>query len=189
MMIFRIAKENDIAGILEIYRPYILNTAVSFEYEVPALDEFSLRFTKITRKFPWLVCEVDGVLAGYAYASLAFERAAYQWDAGISVYIHEKYHRLGIGNSFYHYIEQLLTLQGYCKLYACVTGGNETSHLFHEKMGFSNIGVFRRCGYKFNQWHDVIWYEKILSPVSSPPPPTAPFHTLEDSKVFKILKT
>jgi len=93
----RFATEADIPAILDIYGPYILNTAISFEYSVPTLEEFTERFLGITAQFPWLVWEENGQLLGYAYASLPFGRAAYRWCAASSIYLAPHAQGKGIG--------------------------------------------------------------------------------------------
>lgn len=189
MAVIRKAEKHDIPAILQIYSPYIKNTSVSFEYEVPSLKEFTLRFEKITKQFPWLVCEIDGVPAGYAYASKAFERAAYQWDADISVYIDQNFHRKGIAMAFYQCIEQFLVMQGYYHLYAGVTGGNQNSIRFHQSLGFSQFAVYRNCGYKLGAWHHVIWFEKDLQKLNDAPILPIAFSSLDENSVGAILKS
>ena len=114
-MSVRLATAQDIPRILEIYEPYVKNTAISFEYAVPTLEEFTQRFSKITAQFPWLVWEENGVVLGYAYGSLPFERAAYQWSAEASIYLCPEAWGKGIGKKLYAALEALLRQQGYRK--------------------------------------------------------------------------
>lgn len=186
-MQLRLAKPEDIPEILDIYAPYITDTTVSFEYVVPSLEQFRARYDGITKQFPWLVCEVDGIVAGYAYASKAFERAAYQWNADIAVYIHEKYQRRGIASAFYRCVEELLRLQGYHRLYALVTSENRTSMDFHIANGYEQFAVFRDSGFKYGKWLDVIWYEKVLKPCEGIPQPPRAFPTMGRSEVQPVL--
>ena len=81
----RLATEADIPAILDIYGPYVLHTAVSFEYSVPTLAEFTERFRSVTSQFPWLVWEEEGKVLGYAYASAPFSRDAYRWVSASSI--------------------------------------------------------------------------------------------------------
>ena len=97
----RLAKETDLSQILEIYGPYVLHTAVSFEYSVPTLEEFTDRFRSITAQFPWLVWEEEGKVLGYAYGSLPFGRAAYRWCAASSIYLAPQAQGRGIGRKLY----------------------------------------------------------------------------------------
>ena len=171
-MSIRFATEQDIPAILAIYGPYVENTAISFEYSVPTREEFTQRFRKYTLQFPWLVWEEDGAVLGYAYGSAPFERAAYGWCAEASIYLAPQAHRRGIGRKLYAVLEQLLTLQGYRKLYALVTTANPPSVQFHLAMGYRYLAEFQNCGYKFDGWHGVTWLEKDLNPVDltmSPP--------------------
>lgn len=158
----RDATIQDIPAILDIYRPYILNTAITFEYDVPTLAQFEDRFRAITREFPWLVWEENGEILGYAYGSRAFERAAYGWDADLSIYLRQGCSGRGIGRALYETLEQRLAAQGYYVLYALVTSANAGSCAFHEAMGYREAVRLQACGFKFGQWYDVIWYEKRL---------------------------
>ena len=158
----RDATIQDIPAIWDIYRPYILNTAITFEYDVPTLAQFEDRFRAITREFTWLVWEEDGEILGYAYGSRAFERAAYGWDADLSIYLRQGCSGRGIGRALYETLEQRLAAQGYYVLYALVTSANAGSCAFHEAMGYREAVRLPACGFKFGQWYDVIWYEKRL---------------------------
>ena len=159
----RLAKESDLPAILKIYGPYVLNTAISFEYSVPNLDEFTERFRDITRQFPWLVWEENGTVLGYAYGSLPFGREAYRWDAASSIYLAPEAHGRGIGRKLYGALEALLTEQGYRKTYAIITSDNPGSLRFHEAMGFRFLARFQDCGIKFSKLYSVVWMEKDLN--------------------------
>ena len=173
-MSIRFATEQDIPAILSIYGPYVESTAISFEYSVPTLEEFTQRFRKYTLRFPWLVWEENSTVLGYAYGSAPFERAAYGWCAEASIYLAPQAHRKGIGTKLYEALEKLLTLQGYRKLYALVTTANPPSVQFHLAMGYRHLVEFKDCGFKFGQWHGVTWLEKDLKSVDltmNPPKP------------------
>ena len=159
----RFAKESDLPQILEIYGPYVLNTAVSFEYTVPSLAEFTQRFRDITAQFPWLVWEEDGKVLGYAYGSLPFGRAAYRWCAASSIYLAPTAQGKGIGTKLYAALMSLLQKQGYRKTYAIITSDNPGSVRFHEKTGFRLIAEFPDCGFKFGNFYSVVWMEKVLN--------------------------
>ena len=168
-MSIRLAKEQDIPRILEIYRPYVENTAISFEYTAPTLAEFTQRFLKITARFPWLVWEEAGKVLGYAYGSLPFERAAYQWCAAVSIYLCPEACGQGIGKKLYDELERLLALQGYRKAYAVITTANEESVAFHRAVGYRQTASMPDCGYKFGAWYGTIWMEKELNTWGVPP--------------------
>ena len=168
-MSIRLATEQDIPRILEIYRPYIENTAISFEYTVPSTEEFIQRFRGITAFYPWLVWEENGTVLGYAYGSRPCERAAYQWCASVSIYICPDAQGRGIGKALYQELECHLQKQGYKKVYAVITTANQASVEFHKAVGYRHTATFPDCGYKFGKWFGTIWMEKTLSTWDSPP--------------------
>jgi len=165
---FRLANHEDIPSILEIYAPYIEETTVTFEYDVPSLEAFSKRFEEITERFPWYVCEDGETVVGYAYASPAFTRAACRWDADLSVYIVPSYHHRGIGKRFYEILEQDLYQMGYHNVYALITGKNQVSCAFHESLGYTLLGRLPRTGFKHGEWLDLYWYGKRLRDATPP---------------------
>lgn len=159
---------SDIPAMLEIYAPFVRDTAVSFEYEVPTEAAFRQRMQEHRQLLPWLVCEEDGKVIGYAYAGLPFERAAYRWNAEISCYLAPQARGHGVGRQLYERIEQSLTELGYRKLFAVVTSANQASVAFHHALGFRETARFPSVGYKSGQWYDVIWLEKRLQPDGNP---------------------
>ncbi len=159
-MAIRIARDADIPAILEIYRPYVENTAVSFEYTAPSLADFTARFHSITAQFPWLVWEEGGELLGYAYAAAPFERAAFSWCAEPSIYLKQGATRRGIGKKLYEALERILARQGYEVLYALITTENPGSIAFHEAQGYRRVGMLENCGIKFSRRVGIVWMEK-----------------------------
>ena len=151
-----------VPAILEIYRPYILTTAYTFEYEVPSLEAFTQRFETISAEHPWLVWEENGEILGYAYGERAFVRAAYQWDADLAIYLRQDTRGRGIGRFLYAAVEEILRRQGYFVAYGVVTTANEGSCAFHKAMGYEKAAEFTRCGFKFGSWYGTVWYEKRL---------------------------
>ena len=147
---------------LAIYAPFVEHTAVSFEYDVPTEAEFARRLEEHQAAFPWLVCEENGRVMGYAYAGRAFERAAYGWNAEISCYLAPELRGRGVGRRLYARIEEILTRLGYYKLFAVVTSANAPSVAFHRALGFREAACFRNVGYKQGGWYDVLWLEKTL---------------------------
>lgn len=158
----RFAREEDLPRILQIYAPYILESTASFEYTVPTLEEFTLRFRQITAQFPWLVYEEKGQVLGYAYGSLAFQRAAYHWSAESSVYLCPEGQGRGIGRRLYEVLEYLLQQQGYRKVYAIVTSENEGSLAFHKAVGYTFVAHMPQIGIKFDRLLGITWLEKCL---------------------------
>ena len=187
----RIAEERDIPAILEIYGPYVLNTTITFEYDVPTREEFTRRFRDITRQFPWLGYEEDGEILGYAYASAPYARAAYAWCAEPSVYLMPEARGRGIGRKLYAALEQILDCQGYQVLYALVTQENEASLRFHERCGYRVSVLFPNCGFKFGRWLGVIWMEKRLKSVEIPSYPPISWNRIRQTcqKISDILDT
>lgn len=177
-MSIRPAKVRDVPRILEIYGPYVENTAVSFEYTVPSPEEFTQRFLGITAQFPWLVWEEKGKVLGYAYGSLPFERAAFQWSAEASIYLCPEACGKGIGKQLYAALEQLLQAQGYRKVYAIITTANAPSVAFHRAVGYRHTATMPDCGYKLGQWHGIVWMEKDLNVWGSPPGEPVPIEQI-----------
>ena len=159
-MAIRIAREGDIPAILEIYRPYVENTAVSFEYTAPSLEEFTARFRGYAKQFPWLVWEEAGQILGYAYAQPPFEREAFSWCAEPSIYLKKSALRRGIGSRLYEALEAILGYQGYEMLYALITTENPGSIAFHQARGYRTVGVLENCGIKFSRRVGIVWMEK-----------------------------
>lgn len=175
----RMATLEDCERILEIYTPYILKSTASFEYEVPSVEEFRDRMKGIQAQFPWLVCEIDGKIAGYAYASKHAQRAAYQWSADVSIYLDESYHRMHIATDLYDTLIDIIRKQGYYTAYALISVPNERSDAFHERFGFKHVGTIHKAGYKHGEWHDLKYYEYELADYTNEPAPTISVHDLE----------
>jgi len=164
----RIATEADIPAILAIYAPYVENTTITFEYDVPSLEEFTQRFRTITAQFPWLVWEAQEQVLGYAYAAPPYARAAYAWCAEPSVYLRADVRGQGIGSRLYAALEAILQRQGYQVLYALVTSENAPSLAFHEKRGYFVRAEFPECAFKSGKILGVNWLEKRLKPAIIP---------------------
>lgn len=158
----RLAERKDVSGILEIYAPFILNTAVTFEEEVPAEKSFWERIQEIMTELPFLVCEIDSRIAGYAYASAYRSRASYRWTKEVSVYIHPDFQRKRIAQALYISLNEMVRYQGIADLLAIITLPNESSVAFHEHLGYSKCGEFKNVGYKLNQWQTVGWFDLFL---------------------------
>ena len=165
----RLASIQDAESILKIYSHYVQNTAISFEYDVPSIEEFEGRIAHTLEKYPYLVAEQDGVILGYAYGSQFHERAAYQWCAEVSIYVDVNARKNGVGRLLYEALEKALKAQGILNLYACIAYTNRedeylnnNSAQFHAHLGYEQIGCFHKCGYKFNRWYDMIWMEKFI---------------------------
>lgn len=186
-MHLRLATPSDAAALLEIYRPYIA-TPVSFELTPPDETEFAARIADYGSQYPYLVCEGGGRALGYAYAHRAQERAAYGWNAELSIYLRPEATGRGLGRRLYTALMELLRLQGVKTAYGVVTVPNAASEGLHEALGFRRIGVFYNTGYKCGAWRDVAWFEKALAPYDPEPAPLQPFRTLPPETVQAVLQ-
>jgi len=158
----RMANVEDVPAILAIYEPYILNTAITFEYETIGIETFQKRMETVQKQFPWLVYEQEGKVIGYAYCSRFKERAAFDWDCECSVYIDEKAHRKGIATALYTKLFELMQKQGYYNIYALITYSHESSVSLHRKFGFTDVGIYKKTGYKMGKWWDLLVMEKRI---------------------------
>lgn len=165
----RTALSSDAQQLLEIYTPYVRDTAVSFEYDIPTVEEFSARIENTLKKYPYFVAEADGEIVGYTYAGPFKAQAAYNWSVETTIYIKMGKRRAGIGAKLYKKLEEALKLQGILNLNACIAYTEvfdkhltNDSVLFHEKLGYKMVGQFHKCGYKFHHWYDMVWMEKII---------------------------
>ena len=185
-MKLRFATPGDSAAILEIYAQYI-NTPVTFEYVLPEASEFSGRIAAIGAFYPYIVCEGHGGIAGYAYAHRHMEREAYQWNAELSVYLHQDCTSQGLGKRMYQALIEILKLQGVRTVYGGVTLPNEKSEALHRSLGFQALGTYHNAGYKNGKWHDVTWFEKRIAPYTIDPEPVASIAALPGDLLQTIL--
>lgn len=182
-MEIRIASPKDAGRLLEIYRPYVEQTAVSFEYAVPGLEEFEGRIARTLERYPYLIAEDETGIVGYAYAGAFKEREAYRHGVELSVYVDWNRRRAGVGKLLYAALEEWLAKQNVHVLYACIACTDREddpylsadSPLFHEKLGFRYAGRFENCGYKFDRWYDMVWMEKRIHPAAAYPDAFVPF--------------
>lgn len=174
-MSIRIATEQDLPQILSVYAPYVEQTTVSFEYEVPSPDAFRQRFLNITARFPWLVWEENSRILGYAYACAPFERAAYQWCAEPSIYLRQDVRGKGIGRKLYAALEEILRQQGFRLSYAIITSENDASLAFHSRMGYSHLAFFSDCAWKHGRLLGITWMQKQLNSAEITMNPPVPF--------------
>ena len=165
----RAATPQDAQALLEIYAPYIKNTAITFEYEVPSLQEFTDRITQTLQKYPYIVAELDNTIIGYAYAGAFGKRAAYTWTAETSIYIAQNFRKMGIGKKLYEALEKLLKAQNIINIIACV------AYTEQPDMGYEIVGKLNQCGYKFHKWYDIIHFEKYIGSHTMPPFPLKNF--------------
>ncbi len=181
----RVARPEDAEELLAVYAPYVTKTAITFEYEVPGLEEFQERIRRTLQRYPYLVAQKDGELLGYAYTGAFVGRAAYDWSAEVSIYLKEDRRKMGIGRRLYQELERISKAQNITNLNACIGyPEKEDEHLtmnsiqFHAHMGYEMVGVFHKCGYKFGTWYNMAWMEKIIKEHEKSPEPVISFPEL-----------
>lgn len=185
-MRIRTASPDDASALLAIYAPYVTDTAITFEYDVPTLEDFRQRIETTLQTYPYLVAEQDGQLLGYAYTGPMGHRAAYAWSAETSIYLRQDCRRMGLGSRLYAALEEQSRAQNIQTLYACIAApaSDHDPHLtrasidFHTRLGYQTAAVFHRCGYKFDTWYDVVWMEKPLRQYTTPAAPFIPYSQL-----------
>ena len=177
-IIIRKVTEADAQVLLDIYAPYVA-TPITFENEIPTVEEFARRIREIAAFYPYLVCEVEGRIVGYAYAHRQMERAAYQWNAELSVYIDAAFAGQGIGKQLYTRLIELLKQQHVKTLYALITLPNEASIALHRSFGFQEVGVWRQTGYKCGRWHDAMWMDLHIASMEGEPEALEPCRYME----------
>ncbi|MCH5255559.1 MAG: GNAT family N-acetyltransferase [Lachnospiraceae bacterium] len=190
----RVATVADAQELLDIYAPYVTDTAISFEYDVPSLTEFEARITNILKKYPYLVAEYDGEILGYAYTHAFVGRAAYDHAVETTIYLKEDKTKMGIGRMLYEALEKISQSQNILNLNACIGYPevpdehlNLNSVQFHEHMGYQIVGTFHNCGYKFGTWYHMVWMEKIIGNHDSMPLPVIPFPELNPENIVHLL--
>lgn len=163
----RTATVNDAKELLDIYSYYVKNTAVTFEYEVPTMEEFQNRISHILEQYPYLVAETEEGIVGYAYAGRYHPRAAFAWSVEMAIYLKKDIRRAGIGRELYARLEEILREQGVMRTIAHIVMPTDeytdfNSMQFHEKMGYKLAGKFENIGYKFGRWYSTIWMDKMI---------------------------
>lgn len=188
----RVARPDDAKKLLEIYRPYVEKTAITFEYDVPDVKEFRRRIEHTLEKYPYLLAQKQGEILGYVYTGPFVGRAAYDWAAELSIYLKMDCRRREIGRKLYEAVENIAAAQHITNLCACIGTVdaedeylNNNSARFHAHMGYRMVGEFRKCGYKFGRWYNMVWMEKIIGDHAAFPEPVTPFGKLEPEVLKK----
>ena len=168
-ILIRMATEEDAESILKIYAPYVTDTSITFEYEIPTVAEYSRRIKDTLKMYPFIVAVEENCIVGYAYASPFKGRAAYDWAVETTVYLKQECRGKGFGKMLYLALEDILKRQNIINLNACIAYTSvedkhldNTSMAFHEHLGYTKVAHFTKCGYKFGTWYDMIWMEKLL---------------------------
>lgn len=167
----RLAYAADAEQIREIYAPIVRNTHISFERDMPDAAEIAARIAKTMPRYPWLVCELDDRVAGYAYASPFRQRKAYQWTAETTVYVNEDFQRRGVARALYTSLIAVLREQGFRNAIGVIALPNPASIRAHEAVGFRKVGVLENMGYKAGAWRHTGWWQLELRPMSDEPLP------------------
>ncbi len=165
----RFATLEDAQRLCEIYNYYIEHTAITFEIDTLSIEEFRNRIADISKVYPYFVAYEGDEILGYAYATRFHPRAAYDWCVEVAIYLDHTQKGRGIGSKLYYELEKFLKAQNVLNVYACIAYTDEEdeyltngSMKFHESYGFNLNGKFKKCGYKFGKWYDMIWMEKFL---------------------------
>jgi phosphinothricin acetyltransferase len=158
----RAASAQDAAACVAIYRPYVEDTAISWEIKVPTEGEMAERIAAARKAHEWLVLERDDQIIGFTYAQALRRLAAYQWSAETGIYIDVDHHRAGSGRELYQQLLRRLTERGYRRAFAGVTQPNEACNGFLRSFGFQDAGLYRRVEWKHDSWHDVAWMQLDL---------------------------
>ncbi len=188
----RPAQASDAADLLAIYAPYVRETTVTFEFDVPRVEEFAARIEQAQKRYAYLVLEktaehgAGSLPVGYAYYGAFKSRPAYQWSAETSIYLDEKERGHGAGSILLNALEACMDAQGITNSEACITGENESSVEFHRRHGYEERARFTKCANKFGRWLDVVWMEKYIGPHGENPQPIRPLDELELMRIIDV---
>lgn len=178
--------------LLEIYAYYVKHTAITFEYEVPSLEEFQARMKHTLEKYPYLIAKEGNEIVGYAYAGTFNVRSAYDWCVETTIYVKHNCHKKGIGKALYTALENVLKLQGIINLNACIAAPivedqylTNNSIEYHTHLGYQMVGTFHQCGYKFNTWYNMVWMEKMIGDHLDHQPPIKTFQEIKEEVFVK----
>ncbi|ORW18866.1 GCN5 family acetyltransferase [Mycobacterium palustre] len=167
----RPAAADDAAACVAIYRPYVEDTAISWEVDVPSADEMAARIGAAREAHEWLVVERGGRVIGFAYAHALIRLPSFRWSAETGIYVHVDHHRAGCGRALYSRLLRRLAERGYRRAFAGITQPNEASNEFHRSFGFVDAGLYRRVEWKHDSWHDVAWMQLDLLGAEGPDGP------------------
>lgn len=184
----RIVSEQDAEALLKIYAPYVRDTAVTFEFREPSVEEFADRIRATLERYPYLAAEEDGRLLGYIYAGPFKSRAAYDWAVETSIYVDRDVRRQGVGRRLHGALEEALKIQGILNMNACIAYpcGAEDPYLngdsvkFHSSLGYRLVGEFYQCGYKLGRWYNMVWMEKHIGEHKKHQPEVRPFPEIRE---------
>jgi len=162
----------DIAAITRIYADAVIHGTASFELEPPDQGEMARRQSALlAKRFPYLVAELDGAIAGFAYAGPYRDRRAYDWCVEDSIYIAPKLHRRGIGRLLLTRLIAESEALGFRQMIGVIgDSANTASVAVHAACGFRLIGAFQSIGYKHGRWLDTVLMQRALGTSDTAPP-------------------
>lgn len=164
----RTARSDDAGAILAIYAPLVTDSIISFETDVPSIEEMEGRIRNTLKTHPYLVAEHQGRLAGFAYAGPHRMRNAYRLSVDVTVYVAEAARAKGVGKALYSVLFERLGGAGYHAAFAGIALPNPASEALHRSVGFEPVGTYKEVGFKFGTWHDVRWWQRLVVPVPVP---------------------
>lgn len=168
MLQIRDATEHDAEACSAIYRPYVTDSAISFELDPPATEQMAARIASAAAQHAWLVLDDAERVVGFAYGQAFRERAAYRFTCETSIYLESGRRRTGGGRALYQALLARLVERGYRRAVAGMTLPNEASVALHRALGFEPVGIYRGVGWKHGRWHDVAWMQKTITPDDRP---------------------
>lgn len=171
-LVIRLANESDAEQILAIYQPLVYETACTLASKPPTAKALRHQIRQTLTRLPWLVCERNRSLLGYAYATPYRPHATLAWSVEVAIYMAPPYQRRGIGRALYTSLLRVLLLQGFVHACALIVQPNPPACALHRSLGFQAIGVQHAAAYKLHAWHDLDWWcLRLQSPASDPSPP------------------
>jgi phosphinothricin acetyltransferase len=177
----RLVKSKDYKAVLDIYKPFVNATSITPEFNAPSLLDFSNRLKNITAQYPFLVCEMNQIIIGYAYATKFRQTDGHQWSVELTIYLSPDYHHKGVASALYTTLFSILKFQNYINAFAVIILPNKKSEAFHQRLGFQEVGIFKNGIYKSGLWHDAKWLQLNLSEHVKKPLPPKPITELKDT--------
>ena len=191
-IVIRRAVPEDAPALLDIFRPYVLETAINFSFQPPTEEEFRENIRCHLRRYPYLVAQRDGVPIGYAYASPFKSQSAYDWAVETSIYVRRGLTHSGCGRRLHDALERILKAQHILSMYACIAYTDHPDEYltnnsadFHAHMGYRLTATFPQCGYKFGRWYDMIWMHREIGPHTAHPLPVLPVTEIDTAALLQ----
>ena len=172
MPLIRPSSDEDIAAITAIYAQHVLGGTGTFEVDPPLVSDMPTRRADVLAKgLPYLVAEVGQQVAGFAYCTWFKPRPAYRFSAEDSIYLSPAAQGTGLGRSLLAELVLQAQMRGIRKLIAVIgDSANQGSIAVHRSVGFTDVGILKSCGWKFDRWLDVVLMERALGLGDELPP-------------------